>query len=67
MKALSVNAQEFVPTGWLNQQQPQQLQKQQQNNANIEINQPTSNLNLFNSIPYNQSYNTIPQAYTPIW
>ena len=67
MKALSVNAQEFVPTGWLNQQQPQQLKKQQQNNANIEINQPTSNLNLFNSIPYNQSYNTIPQAYTPIW
>jgi hypothetical protein len=61
MKALSVNAQEFVPTGWLNQQQQQQLQKQQ-NNVNIEINQQTSNLNMVN-IPYHQNYQ---QAYSPI-
>ena len=63
MKALSVNAQEFVPLNWLNQSNKQK----QQNNVNIEINQQTStNYGLMNN-PYNQNYNSIPPTtYTPI-
>jgi hypothetical protein len=55
MKALSINAQEFVPISWLNQQQQQQ--------QNIKINQQTSPQQINNN-PYRQNYTM--QQYQPL-